>query len=76
MADFEDSKALLKGSQITNPKLIFDFTTNYENLEFGNSFRPNKQTYQMQMMYKSKAKKVQLVDKANGINDSLRERND
>ena len=47
MADFEDSKALLKGSQITNRKSTFDFTINYKNLEFGNPFKLNKQTCQI-----------------------------
>ena len=58
-----------------NPKSTFDFIINYENLELDNPFKPNKQTYQMWMIYKSKAKKVQLVDKANGISNSLKGRN-
>ena len=68
-ADFEDSEALLEGSQITNPESTFDFTTDYENLELGNPFRPNEQTCQVWTMYKSKAKKVQPVDEADGIGD-------
>ena len=46
-ADFEDSEALLEGSQITNPELTFDFTTDYKNLKLGNPFKPNKQTCQV-----------------------------
>jgi len=46
-ADFEDLEALLKGNQITNPKLTFDFTIDYKNLELSNPFKPNKQIYQM-----------------------------
>ena len=57
-----------------NPKLTFDFIINYENLEFGNLFKPNKQTYQVWTMYKLKAKKVQLVNEANGIGNPLREK--
>jgi len=44
MADFEDSEALLKGSQITNPESTFDFTTDYENLKLSNPFKSNEQT--------------------------------
>ena len=69
IADFKDSKALLKGSQITNPKSTFDFITNYENLKLDNPFKPNKQTYQVWTMYKLKAKKVQPINKANGIDN-------
>ena len=54
-----------------NPKSTFDFIINYENLELDNPFKPNKQTYQMWMIYKSKAKKVQLVNEANKISNLL-----
>ena len=59
-----------------NPKLTFDFIINYENLEFGNLFKPNKQTYQVWTMYKLKAKKVQLVNEADEIGNSLGGRDD
>ena len=75
MADFEDLKALLKGSQIMNPKSTFDFITNYKNLKLSNPFKPNEQTCQVWTMYKSKAKKMQPVNEANGINNPLKKKN-
>ncbi len=44
-ANFKDLEALFEGSQITNPESTFDFIIDYKNLELGNPFRPNKQTY-------------------------------